>query len=292
MKNSIVWYKVRPYVMIAPAMLGIFTFVIYPIIYLIYLSLFKYSLINRAKSKFIGLNNYIQILTREDFYRSLLNTVVYSVGVVTAIMLLSLLVAVWLKNNSKWNELVRAGMFTPHIISIVSISLVWLWLMEPSQGILNFILKSVGLPTSTWLQSSRTAMISIIIVSIWHSLGYYTLIVYAALQGLPKDIYEAAALDNAGRCRIFFQITLPLISPQLFFILIIMTIGSFKVFDTIQIMTGGGPNGATETLVYYIYSYRSTNIGYASATGVILMAIIGVFTIIYFKLLSQKVHYQ
>jgi sn-glycerol 3-phosphate transport system permease protein len=135
-------------------------------------------------------------------------------------------------------------------------------------------------------------MFSIILVSVWQNIGYYALIITAALQSIPPSIYEAAALDNAGRWKVLFKITLPMISPQLFFILVIMTIGSFKVFDTVRIMTGGGPNNATNTLVYYIYSFRTTNIGYASATGVVLMAVIGVLTIIYFRLLANRVHYQ
>ncbi|MBD0382272.1 sugar ABC transporter permease [Paenibacillus sp. WST5] len=278
--------------MIAPAMTGICVFVIYPILHLIYLSFYKYNLINKAKSKFVGFDNYIQIFTREDFYKSVVNTFLYSVGVVVLTMILSLLAALWLHRKSRFNAFVQAGMFTPHIISIVSISLVWLWLMEPNLGLLNYVLKMMGLPPSPWLQSSRTALWSVIIVSVWQSVGYYALIIAAALQSVPPSIYEAAALDNARRSSVFFKITLPMISPQLFFILIIMTIGSFKVFDTVQIMTGGGPNGATSTLVYYIYSYRTTNIGFASASGVVLMALTGLLTIVYFRLLSKKVHYQ
>ncbi|WP_240418804.1 carbohydrate ABC transporter permease [Paenibacillus periandrae] len=292
MDKKLIWSKLRPYLMVLPAMIGIFTFVIYPMLHLIYLSLFKYNLMNKAKSTFIGLDNYKEVFLREDFYKALGNTFVYTIGVVALTMIVSLLFAVWLSKQSKFNSIVQAGLFTPHIISIVSIALVWLWLMEPNLGFLNFVLKALGLPTSQWLQSSKTAMISVIIVSVWHSVGYYTLIIVAALQSIPPSIYEAAELDNAKKFKVFYKITLPLISPQLFFILIIMTIGSFKVFDTVRIMTGGGPNNATSTLVYYIYSFRTTNIGFASATGVVLMAIIGILTFIYFRLLSKKVHYQ
>lgn len=292
MHKKNLWERIRPYVMIAPAMTGIALFVIYPMLHLSYLSLFKYNLMNKAKSKFIGLDNYLQIFTREDFYKALANTAVYTAGVVVLKLVLALLAALWLYRKGRWNAIVQAGMFTPHIVSIVSIALVWLWLMEPNLGLLNYVLKFVGLPASPWLQSSSTAMMSVILVSVWQGLGYYTLIISAALQSVSPSIYEAAALDNASRSKVFFKITLPLISPQLFFILVIMTIGSFKVFDTVQIMTGGGPNGATETLVYYIYSFRTTNIGYASATGVVLMIIISLLTFIYFQLLSKKVHYQ
>jgi ABC-type sugar transport systems, permease components len=292
MERGTLWAKLRPYVMIAPAMTGIFVFVLWPMVYLIYLSLYKYNLLNKDKSVFVGLNNYVRIFSREDFYVSLSNTAVYTFGVVASTMILSLAAALWL-NRRRWlNSLVQAGMFTPHIISIVSIALVWMWMMEPSIGFLNFLLKSFGLPPSRWLQSSDTAMFSIILVSVWQNIGYYALIITAALQSIPPSIYEAAALDNAGRWKVLFKITLPMISPQLFFILVIMTIGSFKVFDTVRIMTGGGPNNATNTLVYYIYSFRTTNIGYASATGVVLMAVIGVLTIIYFRLLANRVHYQ
>ncbi|MCQ6561033.1 carbohydrate ABC transporter permease [Paenibacillus mendelii] len=286
------WAQLRPYMMIAPAMAGILAFVIYPILYLIYLSFFKYNLMNKDKSKFIGLDNFTQIFTRADFYKALSNTMIYTASVVLLTMFISLLIAVWLNKKSKINVIVQAGIFTPHIISIVSISLVWLWLMEPNLGFLNYVLKTLGLPPSQWLQSSKTALLSVIIVSVWQGIGYYVLIIVAALQSISPSIYEAAALDNASKWKVFYKITLPIISPQLFFILVIMTIGSFKVFDTVQVMTGGGPNNATNTIVYYIYGFRTTNIGYSAATGVVLMAIIGLLTFVYFRLLSKKVHYQ
>jgi len=286
------WGTIRPYVMIGPAMAGILLFVIYPIIYLIYLSFYKYNLMNRAKSKFIGLDNYRGIFDRGDFYKALGNTAVYTLSVVFFTVLLSLLVAVWIHKNKRINSLVQIGLFTPHIISIVSIALVWMWLMEPNVGYLNYVLHLFGIPPSQWLQSSKTAMMSIVMVSVWHSIGYYALILVAAIKGVPSEVLEAASIDGAKRLRTISRIIIPLISPQLFFILIIMTIGSFKVFDSVRIMTGGGPNNATNTLVYYIFGYRATNIGYASATGVVLMAIIGLLTILYFQVLSKRVHYQ
>jgi len=281
-----------PYIMIAPAMIGITLFVLFPIVYLIYLSVYDYNLLNAANSEFIGLDNYTQLFAREDFFTALKNTAIYTLGVVLFTMGISFFIAVWLKNNSKLNTFVQAGIFTPHIISIVSIALVWMLLMEPNYGVLNFLLDSVGLPTSDWLQSSDTALGSVILVSVWQNIGYYALIIIAALQGISPNIYEAANLDNASRFSVMRKLTLPLISPQLFFILVVMTIGSFKVFDTVRIMTSGGPNNATTTLVYYIYSFRTTNIGYASTAGVVLMVIISILTIIYFRFLSKKVHYQ
>ena len=294
MNRSKTWETLRPYAMILPAMVAILCFVIYPVFQLLRLSFYKYNLLNKAKSKFVGVDNYEQLFAKEEFYTALTNTVVYTIATVILTMLIALLLALWINQTKgrKMNALLQAGIFTPHIISIVSIALVWMLLMEPNHGILNYLLKLAGLPPSKWLQSSSTSMISVILVSIWHNVGYYALIILAALKSVPLTIYEAAALDNASRLKTFFKITLPMISPQLFFILIIMTIGSFKVFDTVRIMTGGGPNNSTSTLVYHIYEYRSNNLGYASATGIVLMAIIAILTFIYFRMLSKKVHYQ
>ncbi len=294
MNRRKIWDTLRPYIMILPAMLAILCFVIYPVFYLLKLSFYKYNLLNHAKSKFVGTDNYKQLFAKDEFYTALTNTIVYTVATVILTMLIALLLALWVnqKKGKKFNAILQAGIFTPHIISIVSIALVWMLLMDPNHGILNFLLKLMGLPPSKWLQSSSTSMMSVILVSIWHSVGYYALIILAALKSVSPTIYEAAALDNASRFKIFYKITLPMISPQLFFILIIMTIGSFKVFDTVRIMTGGGPNNSTSTLVYHIYEYRSNNLGYASATGIVLMLIIAILTFVYFRMLSTKVHYQ
>ncbi|MGM7670747.1 carbohydrate ABC transporter permease [Microbacterium sp. A93] len=284
--------RLRPYLMVAPVLVGVGLFVLYPIIYLGLLSVQDYNLLNPAMNEFIGFDNYLEIFSRGDFYVALGNTLIYTLGTVTLTLAFAIICALFLKKHGAFNSFVQAGIFTPHIISIVSISLVWLLMMEPSFGLINTVLKSLGLPTSMWLQSSETSMLSIIIVSVWHSTGYFTLIVLAALHSIPASIYEAAALDNAGVFRVFFRITLPMLSPQLFFMLIISTIGALKVFDTVNIMTGGGPNNSTTTLAYYIFQNRTSNIGYASASGIVLMLIVAVFTVVYFRVLSKKVHYQ
>jgi sn-glycerol 3-phosphate transport system permease protein len=159
---------------------------------------------------------------------------------------------------------------------------------------LNAVLNLFHLPSLRWLNSSKTALLSIIIVSIWKSTGYYLLIVLASLKSIPQEIFEAAELDNTPRLRKFFRITLPLLSPQLFFMLITITINSFKVFDTVRVMTDGGPGNSTDVVIYYLYRYafRFFRVGIASAAGVILMAILVILTIIYFRFLGKRVHYQ
>ena len=220
---------------------------------------------------------------------------VYTIATVASITILALLLAVWLNaRQSRLNRLVQAAVFCPHVVSIVSIALIWLWMMEPNFGLFNYLLKSMGMKPLQWLSSSSTAMGCVIFISVWKAVGYDTLIYLAALQGVPQSLYESAALDNAGKAKIFLRITLPMISPQLFFTLIIRTIASFKVFDTVRILTQGGPNNATTTLVYSIYTEALMNlrIGYSSVLGVVLLVLISLLTVVYFWGFSRRVHYQ
>jgi sn-glycerol 3-phosphate transport system permease protein len=285
--------KVYPYLLVLPAMVFLITFFVYPMFNLCYLSFTDWNLI-KVKKKFIGIQNYINLFADKEFIQVVINTLIYTVTVVVIVMVTSLILAVWFNKNTRFDRFGQLAIFTPHIISLVSISMVWLWLMDPDTGLLNFILEFFGLPGSTWLQNSKTALISLAIVASWQAIGYYTLIILSSLQSIPAEIYEAADLDNTGKIKRFFKITLPMISPQLFFLLIVMTIGTFKAFDTVRIMTGGGPNNSTNMLVYYIYDYAFINMkmGYASAAGVVLLVISSITTLLYFKGLSKKVHYQ
>ena len=287
--------KVRPYLMILPAMLGILVFTIYPVIKLIQLSFMNVNMLDDSKTKFVGLENYQKVFARPDFIKSLNNTILYTAAVVILITLLALILAVWLNSKrSAMNSVVQAVVFSPHVVAIVSIALIWQWMMEPNFGLFNYVLKSLGLPTSQWLTSSDTAMACVIAISVWKAVGYDMLIFLAALQGVPKELYESAKLDNAGKWTVFWKITIPMVSPQLFFTLIIRTISSFKVFDTVRVLTEGGPNNATTTLVYTIYREALFNmrIGYSAVIGVVLLVIVGILTAVYFVGLSKKVHYQ
>ena len=287
--------KLKPYIMIAPAMVGIGFFTIFPTIKLVWMSFFYINLMNPARTRFVGFSNYVEEFARDAFARSIFNTVAYSFFMIVFVMGISLIVAVWLgskKSNS--NSALQVGIFTPHVVSMVSVSLIWLQMMEPRFGLLNQLLDFLGLPRSAWLTGSKTALMSVIIVAVWKAIGYYTLIFIAALQSIPSEIYEAATLDKAGKARTFFKITLPIISPQIFFVLIILTIGSFKVFETIRIMTKGGPTYATTSIAYLIYSevFEFNRYGYGAVAGVVMLIIISLLNVVYFKNLSKKVHYQ
>ncbi len=287
--------KIKPYLMLLPAFIGIGLFTIWPVIRVIWWSFYKVNQLNPEKTKFMGLKNYTYLLTNKNFLKTLGNTGVYTLWTVLIILLIALVLAVWLsKRQDKMTKFTQAAAFTPHITSMVTISMVFAQMMNPNIGLFNEILEAVGLPRMQWLQSSDTAMGSVIFVASWKSIGYYSLIIIGALQSISPSIYEAAALDNAGEFRTLRKITIPMISPQLFFTLIVMTIGSFKVFDTVRLMTDGGPNNATSTIVYYIYKtvFWDSNVGRACAASVILLILVGILTVIYFKLLSKKVHYQ
>lgn len=284
--------KILPYIMIAPAMVTSIVFLIYPIIYMFYLSFYNWNML--GEMKFIGFDNYVSLLTDPEFMQVLLNTCQFTFWTVSGSLSLGLAFALYLKKSSKMNNIIQTIMFTPYVLPMVSIAFVWMWIMDTDLGLLNYVLDLFGIDKVMWLGDPKVAMYSLIIVNIWKSAGYYTLIFLSALQGIPTYLYEAAELDNAKPVTTFFKITLPMLSPTLFFLALTAIIGSFKVFETVNVMTSGGPLNSTTTLVYYIYQYgfQYYKIGYASAVGVILMLIVSIFTIIYFCGFQKKVHYQ
>jgi sn-glycerol 3-phosphate transport system permease protein len=286
---------VKSYFMIAPAMVGLGFFTVYPVIKLILLSFYETNMLNPAKTRFVGLENYVNEFAREAFSRSVINTAVYSFFTIIFIMGISLVLAVWLgRRRSFSNSAVRVCIFTPHVVSMVSVALIWSHLMDPRFGLVNQFLAFLGLPKSVWPASSKTALMPVIPVATWKAIGYYTLIFIAALQSIPQEIYETAALDKSGKFRTFFRITLPIISPRIFFVLIILAIGSFKVFETIRVMADGGPNYATTSIAYPIYweVFQFSRFGYGAAAGVVLLVVISLFNVLYFKSLSKRVHCQ
>lgn len=286
---------VKGYVLVAPAIILLSIFTIYPIFWQLYSSLYDGSLMSK-KRNFVGLGNFRQLLANPEFGQTIGNTVFYTVGVVAITMVLSTLLAVWLNGQAqkRLNSVTLAAIFSPHIISLMSVTTIFLWLFDPQIGAINYLLKSAGLPTCPFLASSKTAMFSLVLMMVWKGTGYYTLLTVAALQGVPKEIYEAASIDDTPGWRVFFKITLPMISPTLFFSTIVATINSFQVFEPVNLMTLGGPANSTNTLVYQIYSdaFKYLKLGIASAEGVVLLAFVLVLTVVYFVFLGKKVHYQ
>lgn len=283
---------ILPYLMILPAMLFLIVFTFYPMFHMVYLSFFNYDLV--TEKSFVGLKNYdVMFHVAIDFWPAVKNTLIYTLAVVIQLVLLSLIFAVWLQKSTFLNALCQRIMFFPYMCAIISISMIFQWLLD-EEGLVNSILKFFHLPLFAGLGSSATALLSVILISTWKNVGYYTLILLSSLKAIPAEIHEAAELDDTGTFRKFFKITVPMLSPQIFFLLITITISSFRVFETVQTLTGGGPGNSTMVLVYYIYKYafHYFKFGYACAAGTVLLAILMILTFIYFKVVEKKVHYR
>lgn len=287
-------HRLTPYLLVGPSMVLLLIFVFYPLVNLIYLSFFDYNLI--SEKTFVGLKNYeVLFFLKTDFLQALRNTAVYTVTVLFFSLLLAVLFALWLEPESRMNRFLQKSMFTPYLISMVSCAYIWSWMYDADSGILNAMLELFGLPLSRWLNDSDLALFCVAAVAVWKSLGYYLILVLSSIRTIPTEILEAAALDNTPPVRKFFRITLPMISPQLFFLLITITISSFKVFDVVRVMTDGGPGNATDVLVTYIYRYAfqmNARVGYASAAGTVLLVILMILTYFYFRVLSKRVYYR
>ena len=287
--------KLMGYLMAAPAIVLLVAFTVYPLCYLRYRSFFGGSVISR-NPKFVGFENYIALAESKDFHQVLMNTAVYTIITVGLTMVLAIVIAVWLngKRNSKLNGITQTFIFTPHIISMVSVSTLFLWLMDSQNGLINVVLTALGFEPYTFLASPETALLSVSLVSVWKGLGYYVLLIMAALQNIPTSVYEAAEMDDTPPLRTFFKITLPMISPTILFTSVVAVIASFKVFDSISIMTGGGPVNSTNTLVYYIYdfAYSYGKPGQACAAGMVLLLFVCIVTYVQFLVGKKRVHYQ
>lgn len=287
--------RLAGYLLAAPAVILLLVFTVYPVCYLFYRSLMGGNLITN-NPKFVGLENYQALFTSDDFREVLLNTAIYTLITVVMTMILAVLIAAWLnsKRHPRLNQWVQTCLFTPHIISVVSVSTLFLWLMDSKNGFFNAVFNALGLGSFPFLSSPKTALFSISLVMVWKGLGYYVLLIMAALQNIPASVYEAAEMDDTPAWRAFFKITLPMISPTILFTTVVATIASFKVFDSISIMTGGGPLNATNTLVYYIYDYAYSygKPGQACAAGVVLLFFVCVVTWLQFRISKKSVHYQ
>lgn len=277
---------------LAPSLFHLVVFVFTPIIFAAYLSLHRWDIVVPEKP-FVGLDNFKEMLNDTTFWNALKNTFVYSLNVPLG-MIVSLAVALMMNRKVKGIAFLRMLYFLPSVTSFVAIALVWMWIYHPTFGLANFVLGSLGLGQSQWLNSTNTAMLSIIIFSIWLGIGYQMVIFLAGLQGIPDELYDAAHIDGANNWKKFWRITLPLLKPTTFFILVTSLISSFQVFTSIYIMTAGGPVRSTDVIVYHIYqsAWEQLRMGYASAMSWVLFVIIMAATWIQFKLIGKDIEYS
>jgi len=244
--------------------------------------------------KFIGLDNFKKVLNDKIFWISLKNSFLYTLYVVPISIVLSFLIAVGLNQNSKLIRFLRVFYFIPTVTSSVAIAFVWLWFFNPEYGLLNSFLRLFGIKTIYWLTDQKTALPALAITGIWGSLSYNIILFLAGLQNIPSTYYEAASLDGATSKDLLIHITIPLMTPIIFFVLIMQIIGAVQMFESVFIMTRGGPGYATHTLVYYIYrnGFNWFKMGYGTAISWVLYFILLILTIIQFNLQRKWVYYE
>lgn len=273
------------YSFILPNLIGYFTFIFIPVCFSFVLSVMDWDG-SQVPMKFVGLKNFARLFNDSTFKISLGNTFYYAILTVPITVILSLLIAVLLNQKVRGIVIFRTAFFFPYIASLVAVGAVWNMLFQPDFGPINELLKFIGISNPPrWIASTKWAMPAVIIVSIWKYMGYYMIVYLAALQGISKELYEAASLDGANGIKRLRYITIPLLTPTTFFVVIMLTVQCFKVFDLIFVMTQGGPGRSTNVLVNHIYSTAFTNFqfGYASASAIVLFVIVLIITLIQFR---------
>lgn len=282
-----------PYVLLAPALITCLVMTVYPMCFGIYLSFHKWDPLTGRK-KFVGWNNFKYLFTSEDFHKVLSNTIIYMLVILFVGLFIKILLGVFLNKRTPAHNLVQTVVFTPHIISSVSVAVIFMWLMDPKNGVLNLGLKALHLPASNWYLSADTALMSVLIVAIWQSCGHGSLLVIAGLRSIPEYLYEAARLDRSSSAKTFVKITIPMLSPTLLYMVVTTTASAFTSFDIIKMMTQGGPDNSTNLIAYYVYQQgiMFNQYGRAMAAAVILLLFTATLSCINFFVLDRRVHYQ
>lgn len=276
--------------LIAPSLLLFALVYLYPVAYSAWVSFYEWDLATPAR--YVGLRNYRALLSAE-FWEVITNTVAYSGGVVVLSQGLGLILAIGLNNRTRLGALFQASIFSSYVVSWVAVSLLWIWLLDPQYGLVAYLLGTVGLPAVNWLGDHRIALWSLVLVTVWKTVGYPLVIYLAGLQAIPGDLYEAAALDGADAWQRFRHVTWPLLTPTSLFLLITLTVASFQGFDIVRIMTQGGPVTATMIYAYYIYeqAFQYFKLGKASAAVVVFFALIVLLTVLQWLLFRRRLHY-
>ncbi len=276
---------------LTPAYVVLLVFLFVPLAFSLFLSIHQWNIISSTKP-FVGLSNFSELLGDQYFWKAFGNTLIYTLHVPVS-MACSLGIAMLLTQNIKGVAFWRALFFLPSISSLVAIAMVWQWIYHPEFGLANFTLGLLGLSPQPWLTSTSTALISVMIVNVWLSMGFQMVIFLAGLKSIPTTFYQAATVDGAGPWQQFRHVTLPLLRPTTLFVLVTSVISSFQVFTLVYIMTEGGPLGATDVVVYHIYqnAYDYLKMGYASAMAWVLFVIVVLITWIQFRVGGKRTVY-
>jgi len=257
-----------------------------------YLSLFSYNLATPEK-RFIGLGNYIKAFHDPVFWKVAKNNAVYSAGTIVLSVGFALVLAILIHENIRHKRFYQLTTFYPNMIPMAAAAMIWVFLFTPGYGLINYVLRQFGFPDIKWLGDRRFALIALIAVGVWKRMGYYLIIFLAGLQAIPTEIYRAASIDGATGLKKTLYLTLPLLSPITFFIVIMAIIHSFQAIDQVYLMTRGGPANSTNMFVYFIWQngFFFYDIGYASALTSILLFLLLSVTALAFGVLARRVHY-
>jgi multiple sugar transport system permease protein len=278
---------------LAPTILGLAVLSAGPIIASFGISLTDWDLLSPAE--FVGLDNFVSLVSNDRFLLALRNTAFFTLTSVPLGLILGLGLALALDQQIRGIAIIRTAYFLPVVTSTTAIALVWMWIYSPQGGLLNAILGVFGIPPEKWVSDPFWSMPSIVVMSVWQGLGTTVIIFLAGLQGIPQEFYDAAAVDGAGRWARFRHVTLPLLTPTIFFTGILAFIGAFQVFDQVYVLARPGePTRSTITLVYFIYEsgFDNFKMGLAAAASWILFLIVAILTILYFRSQRRWVHYQ
>lgn len=284
--------EMTAWLFLLPSLILFLTFTGIPVIAAFGISFTQWDLFNPAR--FVGLGNYTRLFGDPIFAKVMGNTAYFVLLSVPVQMLIGLGCALALNRGIRGQTFFRVAYFLPVVTSTIAAALVWAWLFNSNFGLVNALLSLLGVSNPPrWLASSQWAMPAVIIVSIWQNVGYAMVLFLAGLQNIRADLYDAAAMDGAKGVRRFWFITLPLLSPTTFFVMIISIIGSFQIFELVFVMTNAGPANATNTLVFYIYQngFQFYQMGYASAAAMVLFVIVLIMTLVQYGLQNRWVHY-
>ena len=287
-KNFLYRDSVWAFILLLPNFICFLIFLLIPLVAAFFLSFTEWDLMTPIQ--WVEFANYIELFKDETFLKSLWATIYFTVGTVPLGIIISLFLAVALDQAIKGLKIYRAAFFLPVISSMVAVSLVWMWIYNPEYGLFNYFLSMIGIEGPRWLSSVTWAMPAVIITSIWKGLGFNMLLFLAGLQGIPKSYYEAADIDGARWFSKFYYVTIPLLFNTTIFVIVISLINSFQGFDSVYLMTSGGPARTTSVLVYYLYqnAFRYFRMGYASAIAYVLFSLMLFLTLILLYWFQKK----
>lgn len=280
--------KLIAYLFILPSLVGFVVFFAIPAVRSVFISFQEWNLLTEAK--YVGLENYQTIFADTRFWRSLQITITYVLWNIPLQTVLAVLIAVMMDRLSQ-STLLRGIMILPWLLPNVIVALLFLWLLDPTLGVINIVLQAIGIGKQGFFGAPDQAIATVAGVNIWRHMGYNAVLIFAGLKTIPKSLYEAAEIDGANGWTQFWRITIPLLRPVLVFVIVTSVIGSFQIFDTIAVTTGGGPAGATTTIIYYIYQEvfeRRITMGTATAASVVLFLILITVTILQTRFLQAR----